>query len=101
MPLTLSSSNIIVDYHTSNFIFDTIKTMGNYTEYIQEPNIISYEANNKLNGEEQFPKSSPINLPTSANDGQQNFDFNLKFEINKENIVPVINKSLYNYLFLV
>ena len=91
MPLTLSSSNIIVDYHTSNFIFDTVKTMGSYEEYVKEPIIISYEGISVLNSEEQFPKSAPVGLPTSANDGQQVFNFNLSAVIDKNNYSTYMN----------
>ena len=91
MPLTLSSSNIIVDYHTSNFIFDTVKTMGSYEEYIKEPIIISYEGIGDLNSEEQFPKSAPVGLPTSTSDGQQVFDFNLSAVIDSNNYSTYMN----------
>ena len=28
----------------------------------------------------------------------QNYDFDLKYEINKQNVVPIVNKSLFKYL---
>jgi len=45
----------------------------------------------KFTSEEQFPKSAPVGLPTSPNDGQQNFNFNLSAVIDSNNYSTYMN----------
>jgi len=91
MPITLLSSNIIVEYASSNIIFDTVKSMGNYNVYFKDPTFKKHTALQKFTSEEQFPKSAPVGLPTSPNDGQQNFNFNLSAVIDSNNYSTYMN----------
>lgn len=91
MPITLSSSNIIVEYASSNIIFDTIKSNGNYNEYFKDPTFEQYTSISKFNSEEQFPRTAPVGLPTSASNGQQNFDFNLSTIIDSNGYSTYMN----------
>ena len=91
MPLTLSSSNIIVTYGTEDITHDTIKSNTTLIEYVADPIIKQFEGVDVLNGEEQFPINTPTGLPTSAANGSQNFDFDLSAVIDSNGYSTYMN----------
>lgn len=98
MPLTLSSSNIIVTYGSEDITYDTVKSNTTLIEYVADPIIKQFEGVDVLNGEEQFPINTPTGLPTSAANGSQNFDFNLSAVIDSNEYSTYMNEpSLATY----
>lgn len=91
MPLTLSSSNIIVTYGSEDITYDTVKSNTTLIEYVTDPIIKQFEGVDVLNGEEQFPRNPPADLPSSSNDGSQNFDFNLSAVIDSNGYSTYMN----------
>jgi len=91
MPLTLSSSNIIVTYGTEDITHDTIKSNTTLIEYVADPIIKQFEGIDVLNGEEQFPRNAPSGLPSSSVDGSQNFDFDLSAVIDSNGYSTYMN----------
>jgi hypothetical protein len=91
MPLTLSSSNIIVTYGSEDITYDTVKSNTTLIEYVVDPIIKQFEGVDVLNGEEQFPRNVPSGLPSSSADGSQNFDFNLSAVIDSNGYSTYMN----------
>jgi len=92
MPLTLSSSNIIITYGSENITYDTVKSNATFKEYIAEPIIKLFEGVDTQNAEEQFPYSEPSSLPTSSDNGSQTFDFDLSAVIDSNGYSTWMNE---------
>ena len=99
MPLTLSSSNIIVDYGDENYIVDTAKTIINYNEYIELPIVTLQDNIRDIYDEKQFPTNPPTGLPAVYTNKLQTFNFNLSSVIDStgySTYADDINVSTYN-----